>query len=182
MAHNYFDRRRNWLATWIRSSERTIKSGDPTAVTLFKKYKQERMPDQNFSPAEIAALIDYLAAGGPDASDRSRPRHASTATSHDVALGRRLFLGTVSLRSGGASCASCHMVREEGSSLQATYGSDLTHAYSRFQDAALSALIQRPCFPRANAPLTAEELFAVKAFLRDVDGKTAPRLATKVPR
>ena len=177
------DRRsRDWLAAWIHSSERTIKSGDPAAMTLFKKYKQERMPDQNFSPAEITALIDYLAAGGPDAADRSRPRSLSTATADDVASGRRLFLGTARLSSGGASCASCHMVREQGSAMRATFGADLTHIYSHFQDAALSAAIKRPCFPRVAAQLTAEESFAVRAFLRDVDGKTSPTSARKEPR
>jgi cytochrome c2 len=177
------DRRsRTWLAAWIRSSERTIKSGDPVATTLFKKYKQERMPDQNFSPAEIAALIDYLAAGGPDAADRSRPRQAGTATAQDVALGRRLFLGTVSASRGGASCASCHRIREEGAAVQATFGADLTHVYSRFQDAALSTFLERPCFPRVGVPLTANESFAMRAFLRYVDGKNASASAPKEPR
>jgi mono/diheme cytochrome c family protein len=177
------DRRsRSWLAAWIRSSERTIKSGDPVAMTLFKRYKQERMPDQNFSPAEIAALIDYLAAGGPDAADRSRPRPLSTATADDVALGRRLFLGTTRFSKGGASCASCHMVHDEGSSRQATFACDLTHVYSHFQDAALDAVIKQPCFPRVDAQLTAQESFAVRAFLRYVDGRTPPTSARKEPR
>ena len=166
------DRRsRTWLAAWIRSSEQTIKRGDAIAVTLFKKYKQERMPDQNFSSAEIAALIDYLAAGGPVEADRSRPRPATTATAADVARGRQLFLGAVSPRSGGASCAACHSVREEPAAMHATLGNDLTHAFSRFQDAALSAVIERPCFPRVGTRLTADETFAVVAFLRHVDRK-----------
>ncbi len=177
------DRRsRTWLAAWIRSSEQTIKRGDAIAVTLFKKYKQERMPDQNFSPAEIAALIDYLAAGGPVEADRPRLRPASTATAADVARGRQLFLGAVSPRSGGASCAACHGVREEPAAMQATLGSDLTHAFSRFQDAALSALIERPCFPRVGTRLTADESFAVRAFLRHVDGNAAPGAATQGAR
>ena len=177
------DRRSHtWLATWIRSSERAIKSGDRAAMTLFKKYKQERMPDQNFSATEIAALIEYLAAGGPDAADRSRPRQASTATAQDVAFGRQLFLGTVGLNGGGAACASCHVVRDEGSSRYASFGDDLTHVYSRFQDAALSKFLEHPCFPRVGVPLTANESFAMRAFLRYVDGKNAPGSAIKVLR
>jgi cytochrome c peroxidase len=120
-------------------------------------------------------------AGGPDAADRSRPRPLSTATADDVALGRRLFLGTVRLSSGGASCASCHRVREQGSSMRATFGADLTHVYSHFQDAALSTAIKRPCFPRVGAQLTAEESFALRAFLRYVDGTTS-LTARKEPR
>jgi len=60
-----------------------------------------------------------------------------------------------------------------------TFGADLTHVYSRFQDAALSDFLRRPCFPRAfpnqdAAPLTDEEAFAVKAFLFKVD-RSSPR-------
>ena len=178
------DRRsRNWLTTWIRSSERMIKSGDATGIALFKKFKQERMPDQEFSPADIGVLLDYLAASGPDATDRSRPRNVSTATPTDVTRGRKLFLGTISPRSGGASCASCHMVQEDRTVPQATFGGDLTHVYSRVQDTALSTILDRSCFPRLfngkRAALAEDESFAVRAFLRYVD-KAAPPSAVRV--
>src|ERR1700730_14550922 len=55
---------RSWLTSWIQSSEKVIRSGDPAAGLLFKKYKQQRMPEQSFSAAEIGTLLDYLAAGG----------------------------------------------------------------------------------------------------------------------
>jgi mono/diheme cytochrome c family protein len=165
-------RDRAWLSSWIRSSQQMIASGDPTATALYDKYKHERMPDQGFPPEDIAALIDYLAAGGPAAADATRPRHARDATAADIALGRQLFLGTVAPKSGGASCGSCHVVRENGAPSGGTFASELTHVYSRFQDVALSAFLLRPCFPRTfdgSAVLTASEAFAVKAFLRYVD-------------
>ena len=173
------DRRsRNWLTTWIRSSERMIKSGDAAGIALFKTFKQERMPDQEFSPADIGVLLDYLAANGPEAMDRSRPRDASTATPDDVMLGRKLFLGTVSMRSGGASCASCHRVQEQRAAPQATFGGDLTHVYSRVQDAGLLAILDHSCFPRLlngkRAPLAEDESFDVRAYLRYVDKAATP--------
>jgi mono/diheme cytochrome c family protein len=174
-------RDRAWLVSWIRSSQRMIDSGDPTATALFRKYKRERMPDQNFSPEEIAALIDYLAAGGPGAADAARPRHAADATPADIAFGRQLFLGSVAPKSGGASCGSCHVVRETGAPNGGTFGSDLTHIYSRFQDVALSAFLEHPCFPRTfdgSAVLTESEAFAVKAYLRYVD-QSAPRSSAR---
>src|ERR1051325_7313467 len=58
-------REREWLLSWIRSSQRLIDSGDPTANALYTKFKHERMPDQALAPDDIAALIDFLAAGGP---------------------------------------------------------------------------------------------------------------------
>ena len=173
------DRRsRVWLTTWIRSSERMIKSGDPTAVALYRKFKQERMPDQNFSRDEIMSLLDHLAAAGPEASEGPAARHAITASSAEVAHGKAIFLGTVSPKSGGAPCASCHMVREFVASPRATFGGDLTHIYSRFQDAALSAFLKQPCFPRVSGkdgspPLTDDEVFVIKAYLRQVDRDAA---------
>ena len=173
-------RTRTWLIAWIRSSQRMVESGDPIARALFEKFRHERMPDQNFSPDEIGAIVDYLAAGGP-ASGGSRPRHAMTATPTEVALGRDLFVGAVTPQNGGAPCRSCHSVRHHGDVTPgATLGEDLTHVYSRFQDAALSTFLQHPCFPRAFKvegvqPLTNAEAFAVKAFLWRVDRDATAR-------
>ena len=180
-------RKREWLESWIRSSQRVVEAGDAIATALFEKYKHERMPDQNLPAEDIAALIDYLAAGGPAVAEPSRPRHASTATAADIALGRQLFMGTVAAKNGGGSCGSCHVVREAGGSTGATFGSDLTHIYSRYQDAGLSAALRRPCFPRefetdAAGPLTEGEAFAVKAFLRHADRSSAPAPQKGRPR
>ena len=174
------DRRaRAWLLAWIRSSQRMVTARDSTALTLFEKFKRERMPDQSLSEQEIGALLDYFAAGGPLTASGGRARHATTAATAEIALGRDVFFGARSARSGGASCASCHSVRiDDRASGGGTFGGDLTHAYSRFQDAALSDFLRRPCFPRAfpnetAAPLTDEEVFAVKAFLFQVDRNRA---------
>jgi cytochrome c2 len=166
-----------WLTTWIRSSERLIKSGDPTAVALFQKYKGERMPDQNFSAEELDGLVGYIAAGGPATTEESRSRNATMATPADVARGKDLFMGTVSTTSGGASCGSCHMVGEYPAVRRATLGGDLTHIYSRFQDGGLTAFLKQPCFPRVGKDgkpvLSEDEAFSIKAFLRQVDRDAA---------
>ena len=167
-------RTRPWLMSWIHSSQRLVAGRDQVAMTLFERFKRERMPDQSLSDQDIAALLDYFASGGPLNAVGGRPRHASTARAADVALGRDLFFGATRTRSGGAPCASCHAVQEGRAASAATFGVDLTHAYSRFQDAALSEFLRRPCFPRTfageqRAPLTDDEAFAVKAFLFRAD-------------
>jgi hypothetical protein len=151
-----------------------VTARDSTALTLFEKFKGERMPDQVLSEQEIGALLDYFAAGGPLTASAGRARHAATAAAAEIALGRDVFFGVRSSRSGGVSCASCHTVQIDRAPSGGTFGTDLTHAYSRFQDAALSDFLRRPCFPRAfpnenAAPLTDDEAFAVKAFLFQVD-------------
>lgn len=164
---------RQWLVSWISSSEQTIRSGDVAAAALFKKYKQQRMPEQSFSPSELAALLDYLAAGGPEADARKKNRRADSATPAEIDMGRALFTGRQGLASGGAACSSCHRVREiagAGGSL----GPDLTPAYSRFQDRGLASLLARGCFPRVanrliGPSLTDQESFALRAFLRQTD-------------
>jgi cytochrome c2 len=164
------DRRpRTWLAAWLASPAALIASGDAAAVALADKFKPLRMPDMGLSSHEIAALIEYLAAGGPEA-DARRARRVESATPVEIEMGHALFVGRLAFASGGPSCFSCHRL---GKSLGAggTLGPDLSTAYTRYRDKALAALLGRGCFPGAapkskKAALTDEELFALKAFMR----------------
>ena len=166
---------RAWLTAWISSSETVIRSGDPAATALFKKYKQTRMPDQSFAPADLTALIDFLAAGGPEEEARRRNRHADTATPAEIELGRTLFAGERVLAAGGAACSACHQIRAVGSS-GGSLGPDLSRAFGKFQDKGLAALLARGCFPRVpdsgpQKPLTSEESFALRAFIRKAESR-----------
>jgi cytochrome c2 len=175
---------REWLTTWISSSERAIRSGDAAAIALFNRFKQQRMPDQNFSSAELASLLDYLAASGPEADARRRNRRADTATPAEIDMGRSLFVGQQTLTGGGASCSSCHRVREIAGT-GGTLGPDLTGVYSRFQDKGLASLFTRGCFPRApdatgRTSMTDRESFALRAYLRQAETTPhAPAVAAR---
>ena len=161
---------RQWLAAWISSSEALIRSGDKAAVELFSRFKGQRMPDQGLSPDELSALLDYLAAGGPEADARRSARRADSATAAEIATGRSLFTGERALANGGASCFSCHRVGTRVST-GGSLGPDLATAYARYADKGLAALLARGCFPRSRptvgpATLTDQEAFALRAFLR----------------
>jgi cytochrome c2 len=161
--------KREWLVSWITSSETVIKSGDGEATALFAKFKQ-RMPDQALSPIEIGALLDYLAAGGPEVDARKRDRRADTATAAEIEAGHELFVGQRPLVHGGGACITCHRVGD-GVAAGGTLGPDLVNAYARYQDRGLAALLGKGCFPRAVSTadpviLTDEESFALRAFLR----------------
>jgi mono/diheme cytochrome c family protein len=163
---------RPWLLAWVRSSENVIRSGDASAVNLFRRYKQQRMPDHALSREQIEGLLDYLASGGPEADAAAQLRNASTATSQEVDLGQGLFYGHVTLANGDAPCASCHSVFKQAS--VGSLGADLTRAYSKYQDRGLSSLLRKSCFPRTpsldgRAAVTSQESFALKAFLRQTD-------------
>jgi mono/diheme cytochrome c family protein len=156
-----------------------IKSGDPVATDLFKKFKQQRMPDwSDLSPDDVNGILDWLAASGPEQKEADE-RDAETATAADVAHGRALFDGTAPLASGGLACASCHSVRESNTRRGGTLGPELTQTFLKYRDRALTTYLKHPCTPRepelGNARyLTPEEAFALKVYLRELSVPAAP--------
>jgi cytochrome c2 len=166
-------RTRSWLIDWIRSSAAMIESADPTALALFKQYRAQRMPDFDLPLEDVAALIDYLACGGPAADATDQVRDAATATPAELRLGEELFLGGIALASGRTACIACHTVARRGA-LGGTLGPDLTHAYAKYRDRGLYQYLLRPCLPRAplangRPALTSAESLALRAFLRASD-------------
>jgi len=163
-------RRHDWLLKFIHQSSAVIKSGDPTATTLFEQFKHQRMPDwTDLSEQDIDDILHYLRIGGPDIKPADE-RSAQTATVAEEEAGRKLFYGETGFRYGAQSCNACHRAggREfSGGSL----GPDLSSVYLRYQDMALTSFLRHPCFkwdPRMSADeyLTPVESFALKAFLR----------------
>lgn len=165
---------RSWLVSWIRSSERLIREGDAAAVSLFRRYRQQRMPDHQLSDVQVEALLDYLAAGGPEADSRKAVRAVSMAGAKEVALGRELFFGRRSMSGGSAACSSCHAIQDLQGAAGGSLGPDLTGVYSRYQDKALSQFLERECLLRLPAArdraVSSDESFAIRAYLRSADG------------
>jgi mono/diheme cytochrome c family protein len=164
---------RGWLVSWIRSSERMIREGDVTAVSLFRRYRQQRMPDHQLLDVQVEALLDYLAAGGPEADSRKAVRPISMAGVKDVTLGRDFFFGRRSMSSGSAACSSCHTIQDQQGTAGGSLGPDLTEVYDRYQDKALSQFLERDCLLRLSAArdraVTRDESFAIRAYLRSAD-------------
>ncbi len=52
-----------WLSRFIREPEKVLAEGDATAVGLFRKYKQVRMPNLRLGDEEVASLVAYLDVG-----------------------------------------------------------------------------------------------------------------------
>lgn len=162
-------RKRDWLVKFIHASSTVIKSGDTTAVSLFTEFKKQRMPDwTDLSEKQINDILDFIAVGGPDIKPLDE-RNAELALPSDLELGRQLFSGERRLKYGFQPCSSCHSV--QGTRWGGSLGPDLTQTYFKFQDRALTEFLRHPCFQweRAGAGthyLTAKEVFALKAFLR----------------
>jgi mono/diheme cytochrome c family protein len=167
-------RERPWLLRFIRGSSTVIASGDATANALFSQFKQQRMPDWvDLSEDQVNAILDWFAADGPEHQVPPDERPARFATAEDVRAGRAIFTGAAPISSGGPACSGCHSVRDANAGWGGTLGPELTTTYARYRDRALTAFLHRPCFPRepnasAARYLTPEEIFALKAYLRDV--------------
>jgi mono/diheme cytochrome c family protein len=172
-------RQRPWLLKFVRSSQRVIAGGDPVAVELYRTFKKQRMPDwTDLSPQDVAVILDWLAADGPEQKPADE-RDAELATATDVAGARALFDGRAPLASGGLACGACHSVREHDRRYGGTLGPDLTDAYLKYRDRALTLFLRHPCTPRqpelgAERYLAPEEAFALKAFMREVALAASP--------
>ena len=49
-----------WLISFIRSSQKMVKSGDKDAVAIFNEYNKVPMPDNNLTDEQILSIIDYI--------------------------------------------------------------------------------------------------------------------------
>ncbi|HKE82924.1 MAG TPA: c-type cytochrome [Vicinamibacterales bacterium] len=173
---------RPWLIAWIKSSDTQIRRGDPAAVSLFRQFRQQRMPDHDLSDTEIGALLDYLKAGGPSNDEDRRLRLAAEATPDDVRLGRRLFVGDTKLASGSMACVFCHTVSIEPVR-GGTIGPNLSEVYARYWDWALDQRLKRPCLTSGSGPsadrVVNAESFALRAFLRAASSSELARASGK---
>ena len=157
-----------WLHSFIRSSQGMVKRKDAAATVLFSKFKK-KMPDHDFSDEEIDALLAFIQAGGPR-DGAGEIRRASAATPAEVARGRELFVGRRMLRNGGAACANCHDAGRASDWGAGSLASDLTRVYDKYQDAGLTRALVESRFPLMatayrDRPLTADEVYVLKAFL-----------------
>ncbi|HET6284328.1 MAG TPA: cytochrome c [Polyangia bacterium] len=181
-------RSHSWLSKFIRSSQSLISAGDPTARALFSQFQQQRMPDwSELGDAQITAIVKWLADNGPEQKEPDE-RNADQATAADIERARLLFQGRVALNNGGLACAACHAIEEDGRKSGGTLGPDLTTAYVRYRDRALTLFLKNPCSPRlpeswTRTYLMPDESFALKAYLRHaaMDGVTATAGRVETP-
>lgn len=65
-----------WLARYLSEPDKMLAEGDATAVLLFKRYGQVRMPNLRLGQEDVATLVKYLDAQGSAAkAAQPTPRH-----------------------------------------------------------------------------------------------------------
>lgn len=161
-----------WLVRFIKESQSMVQEGDPIAVELFNKYRQKKMPDQEFSDDEIKQLISFMDSGPTNKVQKFKS--ALESTDKDIAYGKALFEGNIRFANAGPSCLSCHSAGHAGIIGGGALGPDLTLAYSGYGDNGISKVLTKVSFPSmasiyAKHPLTEQEVFGLKAYLYSVD-------------
>ena len=75
-----------WLQKWLSDPSAMIDGGDPTAIDLYTKYNEIRMPNLKLSSDDISRLVDYLRIQdkrmGFDTGGKAEPENAP-AGHHD---------------------------------------------------------------------------------------------------
>ncbi|MCZ2392184.1 MAG: cytochrome c [Acidobacteria bacterium] len=164
---------REWIEEFVRSPV-AMRSKDPVAAELFKKYSPTIMPDQTLTPGELDAIITLIKnlTSKNETFVPSGAKLSRAIVPGDIPAGKELFTGQLKLANGAPSCNSCHSVNGVGALGGGTLGPDLTAVNTKYRDPELIAILQSPNFPTmntifANHKLTDEEVVQLFAYLQN---------------
>jgi len=172
-----------WLIPYIVSSQTVINSGDEYAVKIFEENNKLVMPDSGLSEAQVIALLEYIKNAPAEGYGLMPAGPTNPATAAEIALGRDLFEGQVSLTNGGPACNSCHDVTGDFLIGGGVLARELTKVFSRLGGPGVRAIIGSPPFPvmqkaYEDRPLTEDEVNALVGFLE----KSNTDQASHMPR
>ena len=168
-------RDRAWLQDFLPDPKKVIDSGDAYAQELLRAARGVVMPTLPGMTRDLAGkLLDVIEV--ESALEKSRfvglQLSDRPLTAADVELGRQLYTGEVALSGGGPPCFSCHAVHGAPGLGGGRLGPDLTTVFARLEGRkALGAWLGSPPSPVMApvfrlAPLTADEILALTAFLK----------------
>ena len=175
-------RERQWLVDFITNPEKLIKAGDPTANESLRKFNNFQMPGHEYQPAQMNALLTYLA------HPEEVAHHVAEAIPRivgDPVRGEALFVGMTAFASGAAPCLACHGIAQTGlgRATGASYGPDLSSTFDDFgEEELLDLLVDMPFTSMeaiyATRPISGQERADLTAFMGSVSGQLAPIGAT----
>jgi mono/diheme cytochrome c family protein len=175
-----------WLISFIRSSQKMIKSGDSAAVAIFNEYNKIPMPDNNFSDEQIISILEYIDAQSSAAPVASEPLKTAGDSSADpdskevqysdeiVEEGRALFYGYKSFANGGSACVACHHINDQSILGGGMLALDLTGSFEKLGPAGIKAIIANPPFPAMkvallNHQVEEDEITALISLMKSVN-------------
>ena len=176
-------RSEQWLISFIQSSQKLIASGDKDAEIIFKEYGNMIMPDQDLNDAQVKAVLAYISEGSnTEAADNNDAEGSAvaafTASKEDIELGSKLFQGHQRFENKGASCISCHHVKNDKVFSGGSLAVELTDSFERLQAAGLEGILKNIPFPAMkkayeDKPLTDKEVVSLIAFLKNVSDEAS---------
>ncbi len=177
-------RNQDWLISFIKSSSSVINSGDADAKAIFEEYNKLLMPDNNYSDAQIIAILNYIGGGSSATGVQGETQGETQAevpvadilselTPENINTGAYLFEGKQRLTNGGPVCSSCHKVIDERIFSSGTLAKDLSESHDNMGSAGLMAIIKSPPYPvmkeaYKNHALTEGEVMNLGAYLKSV--------------
>lgn len=172
---------KEWIHSFVKSSQTMIKSGDKDAVAIFKEFNDMVMPDQPLSDGDIDQVLAYIGGFGAKAATSAAAPVAEVPvafTDADRETGRALFTGRTRFANKGAACISCHNVTNDQVMMGGMFAKDLTGVDGRMGRAGVAGILGAPPFPAmattyANAPLTDTEIHSLTAFLEHANAVSA---------
>ena len=164
-----------WMVSFIKSSSSMVNSGDEEAVAIFDEYNKLLMPDNAYSDGQIINILAYIEQGGSGDGSEAPPAidMLEGTTTENISRGLKLFSGSQQFENGGASCTSCHKVRDERIFSSGTLAKDLSETFDVMGSAGIAAIIKNPPFPVMQSAykdydLSEEEVLDLTAYLRSV--------------
>jgi len=171
-------RSKEWFRSFVKSSQKLIKSGDADAVKIFNEFNQIVMPDQAFSDAELDAVYEYIKSKSPKKSEVADAKTVKEKvipfepSKEDILIGQNLFSGKQRFKNGGPSCISCHNVRNDKLIAGGLLAKDLTDVYDRLKKAGIESMVLGLPFPQMknsyqNHKITKNEATQLVAFFKE---------------
>jgi cytochrome c2 len=174
-------RSQEWLISWIKDSQKLIKSGDADAIAVYEEYSKIAMQGfPELTDAEIISMIDFLKTDEAPANGETaevvaeEPEIPIEYTKNDVESGAKLFSGSQRFENKGPSCVVCHNVTNNAVIPGGLLAKDLTEVFGRMGHAGIGGILSAPPFPAmaesySNNPLTETEIFQLTAFFKDAN-------------
>jgi mono/diheme cytochrome c family protein len=174
---NISDKRSSdWLFSFIKSSQKMIKAGDAEAVKVYNEYGKILMPDPPISEMQISEVLTYIkkVSSGEIVQEETVAVVEVALSAENVDRGQKYFSGKLKLSGKGATCLSCHNLKDDNSFPGGNLAKDLTETYKLMGSAGIKAILKSPPFPAMaesykNHQLTDEEIMDLTSYLRYVN-------------
>ncbi|MBL8819802.1 MAG: c-type cytochrome [Planctomyces sp.] len=162
-----------WLIGFMQNPKAVIESGDAYAVKLAEESRGVVMPVApgmtRYRAEQILKLLETESALEKSQFEGIKIS-SQPFTDQDRLNGHQYFVGTFSLKNGGAACISCHGMHDISALGGGRLGPDLTRIYERLKGRkSLSAWLMAPATETMQPifkghPLEAEEIHALTAY------------------